>query len=142
MSDHISPPTNIELMKGLEHNLFDQLNATFDRYKVLNPDMMYDPAGLRSYVVVGFNHPTDAALLPEDASPADLKAALSTVTLTAMPYIDSEPNQPLSQALVVNHGVHAVAGSMLASILTQQAIPHVMALAQQAVLEHREKCDD
>ncbi len=121
-----------ETLHAQLHHYFSEVN------KLRGPDVMYDPTGKSAFVVVGFNHPLDSAILGDKATDDDKAVAIGSVAIACMPEVKPHPeNQTIGPHETIPHGVQAVAATMLLSAMQKGAAYECMGMAQSVILKHR-----
>lgn len=128
----------LERIKELEAELHEQLHAHYVEVQKVHGDsaMMYDKGGESAFIVIGFNHPVNPALLPEDVDSNDKLAAIGAVSSLIAPYVTPDANGVIGVTEALPHGIQAVAASALLGSIQQGALMDTMGNAQQLVIKN------
>lgn len=127
MIDIDQPLTEEQLHKVLE-KFFSSESSGGDLYKY------FDTAGQAGFVITCFNHIVSDDKLAEDATPDDRRAALNAASYVSLPYVTPSDEGQIGPAEATPHGVQAVAASMLASLINNQALPLICQTAGEHVI--------
>ena len=122
-----------------EQRIFELLNYEFNNLKDEDGSEIVDADGASSFLIVGFNKPSDPATFARSNDRLHKVQAVGVTLMLCCPDVETDTDSLVTLAEAQRHGIHVVATTILSQLLRTYGLAHVVNAAQEMVGEREAK---